>query len=118
MKTDLNLNENLKDAPEELKKFIESFYREEGKTFLEKHANLFDLDADIAEMVDEHHPNKLFNEIVLAMRKYKIDVLSEIIKDLENAEHETIYGKEYVDGCERTVKRLIVHLQQKILGKL
>jgi hypothetical protein len=118
MKTNINLNENLKNSPEELKKFIESFYREEGRTFLEKNANLFDLDADIADIIEDHNPDKLFKEIVLAMRKYKHDILKEIIADLEKAEHDSIYGKDYVEGCKHTVDRLIVHLQQKMLGSL
>ncbi len=116
MRTDLN--PNLKDAPIELKTFIESFYREEGKKYLENDANLFDLDADLADIIEDHKPDKMFKEIVLAMKKYKSDILQEILDDLNKAEHDTIYSKEYVAGCEHTINRVIVHIQQKILGNV
>lgn len=115
MKPNINLNPYLNNIPEEIKKFMESFYRKEDKEYLESGANIPDLDMDLNDLIEEDS-EKFLNELVLAMKHYKKSILTELLKECEEAEHENIKGSDYVEGCKATTNRIIVHIQNKLLN--
>ncbi len=116
MKPDLNLNKNLDNVSDEVKEFMKSFYRNENKEFFEKDVNLdyFKMDLDYALKKGNEY---FLNELTLAMKNHKKSILEELLKTHQTAEHNNI-SDDYLEGCKHTTNRIIVDLQQKLLGLL